>query len=72
VKYPKLTAAIDDTLSALVREHGEEAITFLLELATTVGKIDGAPDEVLPLKHAPIPVTKELVLSEQTEVRDAD
>ena len=63
MKYPKLSAAIDDTLAKLVKDHGEDAITMLLEMATTVGKIDGAPDAVLPLheKLPPIPVTKEVV-----------
>ena len=68
MKYPKLAAAIDEALADLVHKHGEEAITWLLELATVTGKIDGAPPEVLP----PIPVTKELVLSEQTEVRNGN
>jgi hypothetical protein len=65
VKYPKLAAAIDETLANLVSKHGEEAAWFLIELAQGVGKIDGAPNEVLP-------VTKELILSEQTEVRNGD
>ena len=62
MKYPKLTAAIDDELSKFVSENGVEGLFGLLM------SLRQPAEENLP----PIPVTKELVLSEQTEVRNAD
>jgi hypothetical protein len=62
VKYPKLAAALDDLLSRQVRENGEDLIMYALaKLAEPVEE-----------KKVDISVTKELVLSEQTEVRDGD
>lgn len=69
VKYPKLAAAIDETAANLVRKHGEEAAWFLIELAQGIGMIDGMPT---PEKRVDVPVTKEVVLSHQEEVRDAE
>ena len=62
MKYPKLTAAIDEFLAKQVRENGEDLIAFALASLT----------EPVPEKPVAIPITKELVLSEQTEVRNAD
>jgi hypothetical protein len=61
VKYPKLAAALDDLLSKQVRENGEDLIMYAIAKLT----------EPVPEKPVAIPVTKELILSEQTEVRDA-
>jgi len=65
MKYPKLTAAIDEFLAKQVRENGEDLITFAI--ASLVKE-----SEIVPEKAVPIPVTKELVLSEQTEVRNGN
>jgi hypothetical protein len=62
VKYPKLAAAIDEALADLVKEYGEEGLMTLMQMMMQPA------EEKLP----PIPVTKELVLSHQEEVRDAD
>ena len=55
MKYPKLSAAIDDMLSKLVRDNGEATILALIEMASK-------PVEVPPEKLPPIPVTKEVIL----------
>ena len=62
MKYPKLAAAIDEFLAKQVRENGEDLITFAIASLTK-------GSEIAPEKAVAIPVTKELVLSEQTEVR---
>lgn len=61
MKYPKLAAALDEMLAKLIRENGEAAVQWVLEMGAVIGKADGAPPEVLP----PIPATKE-------EVSDGD
>jgi len=68
MKYPKLTAALDELLSKQVRESGEDLIMYAIaKLSEPASSPEGA-EEKLP----PIPVTKELVLSEQTEVRNGN
>jgi hypothetical protein len=68
MKYPKLTAAIDDELSSFVSENGIEGLFgLLMSLRQPASSPEGAKE-----KLPPIPVTKELVLSEQTEVRNGD
>jgi len=68
MKYPKLTAAIDDELSSFVSENGIEGLFgLLMSLRQSASSPEGAKE-----KLPPIPVTKELVLSEQTEVRNGD
>jgi len=62
VKYPKLAAAIDEFLAKVVAEHAEDSLMGLIAMATQ------PVDEKLPA----IPVTKELILSEQTEVRNGN
>jgi hypothetical protein len=62
VKYPKLAAALDELLAKQVHENGEDLIMYAIAKLT----------EPVPEKPVAIPVTKELVLSEQTEVRDVD
>ena len=62
MKYPKLAAAIDDELSSFVSENGIEGLFGLLM------SLRQPAEEKLP----PIPVTKELILSEQSEVRNGD
>jgi len=60
VKYPKLVAALDDLLARFVTDHAEDAVmTFLAS--------QYEPAIIVPVD---IPVTKELVLSHQTEVRE--
>jgi hypothetical protein len=69
MKYPKLAAAIDDFLAKAVQENGELLVELALtKLAEAASSTEGATKEHLPA----IPVTKELVLSEQTEVRNGD
>jgi hypothetical protein len=69
LKYPKLAAALDELLAKQVRESGEDLIMYAIaKLCEPASSPEGAVDEKLPS----IPVTKELILSEQTEVRDAD
>jgi hypothetical protein len=46
VKYPKLSAAIDELLSKLVTEHGEDVVSFILETAMTEQFIPPPPVEV--------------------------
>jgi len=65
VTLPKSTAAIDELFSRLVRKHGEDAVEAAIAFLLTA-------TEPPPEKPVAIPVTKELVLSEQTEVRNAD
>ena len=65
MKYPKLAAAIDDLLSKLVKEQGEDTLNLAVGWFL-------AQKEAPPLVQVDIPVTKELILSEQTEVRNAD
>ena len=65
MKYPKLAAAIDEFLAKQVRENGEDLITFAIASLTK-------GSEIVSEKAVAIPVTKELVLSEQTEVRNGD
>jgi hypothetical protein len=62
LKYPKLAAAIDDMLAKQVAEYGETVVAWAI---ASLSK----PVEEKPVA---IPVTKELVLSEQTEVRNGD
>ena len=67
MKYPKLAAALDELLSKQVRESGEDLIMYAIaKLSEPASSPEGAKE-----KLPPIPVTKELVLSEQTEVREA-
>ncbi len=56
MKYPKLAAAIDDMLSKLVKDNGEDFVTMLVAGAMA--------REVEPVveKLPPIPTTKEEVL----------
>ncbi len=62
MKYPKIEAAVDDAVAAFIKNNGGSLIELLLESV-----IRPVPE------HLPdIPVTKELILSEQTEVRNAD
>ena len=63
MKYPKLAAAIDELLSKLVKEQGEDTLNAAVAWCL-------AAREPVPEKQVDIPVTKELILSEQTEVRD--
>lgn len=60
MKYPKLAAAIDDELSKFVSENGIEGLFGLIM------SLRQPAEEKLP----DIPVTKELVLSHQEEVRN--
>ena len=62
MKYPKLAAALDDLLAKQVRESGEDLIMY------AIAKLSEPVSE----KQVDIPVTKELVLSHQEEVRDVD
>ena len=62
VKYPKLAAALDDLLARFVTDHAEDAVmAFLVS--------QSEPAIIVPVD---IPVTKELVLSHQEEVRNGD
>ena len=65
MKYPKLAAAVDELLSKIVKEQGEDTLNAAIAWCL-------AAREPVPQKLVPIPVTKELVLSEQTEVRNAE
>ena len=65
MKYPKLAAAVDDLLARMVDEQGEDLVEMAICWCL-------ASKEPVPEKPVAIPITKELVLSEQTEVRDAD
>jgi len=68
MKYPKLAAAIDEFLAKVVEENGETLVELaFMKLAETASSPEGAKE-----KLPPIPVTKELVLSEQTEVRNGN
>ena len=59
MKYPKLAAAIDDLLSKMVLEQGEEALSMAVAWAMAVKE---SKTEPVPEKLPPIPVTKEEVL----------
>jgi len=72
VKYPKLAAAIDEMLANLVRDNGESLVELALTYAMKEGPVPASSPEGAKEKPPPIPVTKELVLSEQTEVRNGD
>jgi hypothetical protein len=65
MKYPKLAAAVDDLLAKIVKEQGEDTLNLAVGWFL-------AQKETPPEKLVAIPVTKELVLSEQTEVRNGD
>jgi hypothetical protein len=65
MKYPKLAAAIDDLLSKMVREQGEDSLRMAVAWCM-------AAKEATEVKPVAIPVTKEIVLSSQTEVRNGD
>ena len=62
MKYPKLAAALDDLLAQFVRDHAEDAVMAFLASQSE-------PATIVPVD---IPVTKEHVLSEQTELRYGD
>lgn len=58
MKYPKLSAAIDELLSKMVKEQGEDLLTMAVVWATAAKDAKLAPvEEKLP----PIPVTKEVL-----------
>lgn len=69
MKYPKLAAAIDELLAREVAKNGEGILEFLVSLAN-VEQI--YPPEPVVEKKVDIPVTKELVISHQEEVRHGD
>jgi hypothetical protein len=71
VKYPKLAAAIDEILSKAVKEHGEDALEAAVAFVMTAAEPASSPEGAKE-KPVAIPVTKELVLSEQTEVRNGN
>ena len=52
MKYPKLSAAIDEFLAKVVKEHAEDSLMMLVGMAN-------APPEPVPEKLPPIPTTKE-------------
>jgi hypothetical protein len=68
MKYPKLAAAIDEFLAKQVKENGADLIMYAItKLSEPASSPEGARE-----KPVAIPVTKELVLSEQTEVRNGN
>ena len=71
MKYPKLAAAIDEILSKAVKEHGEDALEAAVAFVMTAAESASSPEGARE-KPVAIPVTKELVHSEQTEVRNGD
>ncbi len=60
MKYPKIEAAVDDAVATFIKNNGGILIELLLESVI----------RPFPENLPDIPVTKEVVLSEQTEVRD--
>ena len=72
MKYPKLTAAIDDMLAALVKDHGEDVIAFMMEYAMKDPMPWPPPEKpvAVPVTKEIVPVTTEFVISEQSEVRN--
>jgi len=64
VKYPKLAAAIDELLSKMVLEQGEELLTMAVVWATAAKDSKPAP--------APEPEKPAEVEFKQTEVRNGD
>jgi hypothetical protein len=71
VKYPKLAAAIDEFLAKQVGTYGADLVDFAIASLTPPVELPASSPEGAKEKLPPIPVTKELVLSEQTEVREA-
>ena len=49
MKYPKLTAAIDEFLAKQVRENGEDLITFAIASLSKEPEI--VPEKVTPVKE---------------------
>ena len=72
MKYPKLTAAIDKFLAKQVSTYGAELVEFAIASLTPPIELPASSPEGAKEKLPPIPVTKELVLSEQTEVRNGN